>query len=61
VPGYADYLDAISDAAHPKHENMLVWGPERFDPNVIDRKALDTAINQLSEKWKPRQRTPRLK
>ncbi|WP_345947034.1 hypothetical protein [Bradyrhizobium sp. 174] len=39
APGYAEYLDAISDPAHPEHEHMRRWGPERFDPNVIDRKA----------------------
>src|ERR1700704_1325566 len=39
-PGYAEYLDAIGDPAHPEHEQMRrLWGPERFDPNVVDRKA----------------------
>ncbi|MET4046255.1 DNA-binding GntR family transcriptional regulator, partial [Bradyrhizobium sp. RT6a] len=27
APGYAEYLDAISDPAHPEHENMRRWGP----------------------------------
>ncbi|MGY2935022.1 hypothetical protein ACVWZ6_004624 [Bradyrhizobium sp. GM6.1] len=36
APGYAEYLDAISDPAHPEHEHMRRWGPERFDPNVIE-------------------------
>ncbi|YBW38596.1 plasmid pRiA4b ORF-3 family protein [Nitrobacter sp. TKz-YC01] len=31
--------EAIDDPTHPKHESMRIWGPERFDPNVIDRKA----------------------
>ena len=34
APGYAEYLEAISDPAHPEHEHMRRWGPERFDPNV---------------------------
>jgi hypothetical protein len=51
--GYTDYLDAIGDHAHPEHENMRLWGPERFDPNVIDRQTLDAAVNALSEKWMP--------
>ncbi len=54
APGYADYLDAISDPTHPEHENMRRWGPEGFDPTVIDRKALEAAVNALSEIWKPR-------
>ncbi|WP_245435649.1 plasmid pRiA4b ORF-3 family protein [Microvirga calopogonii] len=48
APGYAEYLDAISDPAHPEHEQMRLWGPERFDPNVVDRKALEAAVNALS-------------
>ena len=61
APGYAEYLDAISDTAHPEHEQMRLWGPERFDPNVVDRAELEAAVNALSEKWKPRRRTRRSK
>jgi hypothetical protein len=57
APGYADYLDAIGDPAHPEHEHMRLWGPERFDPNIVDRAELETAVHALSEKWKPRRRT----
>jgi Plasmid pRiA4b ORF-3-like protein len=28
APGYAEYLDAIRDPAHPEHEHMRLWGPE---------------------------------
>lgn len=61
APGYAEYLQAISDPAHPEHEHMRRWGPERFDPNVVDRAELEAAVNALSEKWKPRRRTRRSK
>ena len=61
APGYADYLDAISDPTHPENENMRLWGPDRFDPAVIDRKALEAAVNALSEIWKPRRYKLRLK
>ena len=61
APGYAEYLDAISDLTHPEHENMRIWGPERFDPNVVDRKALEAAVNTLSDTWKPRRRATRTK
>lgn len=57
-PGYADYLEAIGDATHPEHESMLRWGPKAFDPNIVDRKALETAVDALAEKWKPRRRKP---
>jgi Plasmid pRiA4b ORF-3-like protein len=61
APGYADYLEATSDPTHPEHEHMRLWGRERFDPNVVDRAALEAAVNALSENWKPRRRTTRSK
>lgn len=61
APGYAEYLDAIGDPAHPEHEQMRLWGPERFDPNVVDRKALEAAVNALSGIWKPRRHKLRSK
>ncbi|QDM15411.1 plasmid pRiA4b ORF-3 family protein [Tardiphaga sp. vice352] len=61
APGYAEYLDAISDPAHPEHEHMRIWGPERFDPNVIDRETLKAAVNALSGIWKPRRHKLRSK
>ena len=45
APGYAEYLDAIGDPTHPEHEQMHLWGPQRFDPNVLDRKALEAAVD----------------
>ena len=61
APGYAEYLEAISDPAHPEQEHMSLWCPERFDPNVIDRKALKAAVDALSDTWKPRRRAARTK
>ena len=61
APGYAEYLEAIRDPAHPNHEHMRLWGPEQFDPNVVDRKAIEAAVNALSDIWKPRRRTTRSK
>ena len=47
VPGYAGYLEAIGDPTHPEHESMRIWGPERFDPNIIDRQALPCCRQRL--------------
>jgi hypothetical protein len=33
----------------------------RTDPKVVDRKALDAAVNALSENWKPRRHKLRSK
>ncbi|WP_283812948.1 MULTISPECIES: hypothetical protein [Bradyrhizobium] len=40
---------------------MRLWGPEQFDSNALDRKALEAAVNALSEIWKSRRRTTRAK
>jgi hypothetical protein len=40
---------------------MRLWGPERFDPNTVDRKALEVAVNASSDAWKPRRRAMRTK
>lgn len=61
APGYAEYLAAISDPNQPEHEHMRLWGPERFDPNIVDRKALEATIKALSDTWKPRRRATRTK
>jgi hypothetical protein len=60
APGYADYLDAIRDPAHPEHEQLRLWGPEQFNPNVIDRKALEAVVNALSDTWKASRHTAQI-
>jgi hypothetical protein len=36
VPGYEMFLEAISDPAHPDHEEMLEWLGEGFDAEHYD-------------------------
>lgn len=55
-PGYADYLEVFGDPSHPEHDSMRRWGPEAFDPNIVDQKLLESAVAALAEKWKPRRR-----
>ncbi|WFU80555.1 hypothetical protein QA645_39925 [Bradyrhizobium sp. CIAT3101] len=40
---------------------MRLWGVERFDPNAVDRKALEAAVNALSDTWKLRRRATQAK
>lgn len=35
-PGYVDFLDALSDPAHPEHDNMIEWCSGPFDPTAFD-------------------------
>ena len=38
VPGYADFLEAIRDRKHPRHEELLNWVGGGFDPDKFDPK-----------------------
>lgn len=40
--GYADFLEAIADANHPEHDELLEWVGGAFDPEQFD----STAVNQ---------------
>jgi hypothetical protein len=51
------------DRLHLTLQAAFGWtnSPERFDPNVVDRKALEAAVNALSGIWKPRRQKLRSK
>ena len=34
--GYVNFLEAISDPAHPEHEELVAWVGGRFDPDEFD-------------------------
>ncbi|MBL8473598.1 MAG: plasmid pRiA4b ORF-3 family protein [Rhodocyclaceae bacterium] len=36
VWGYGDFLDALDDPEHDRHEEFLDWADENFDPAVFD-------------------------
>lgn len=46
VWGYAEFLEAISDPAHPEHDEMLEWGGEDFDPEAFDADAITAALRR---------------
>ena len=39
TPGYAEFLDAISDPAHEQHNEFLTWVVGAFDPEEFDAAA----------------------
>jgi hypothetical protein len=45
--GYADFLAAISDSAHPEHEAMLEWYGGAFDPEAFSLEAVNQALAHL--------------
>ncbi len=34
--GYGDFVDAVTNASHPRHEERLEWVGEQFDPEEFD-------------------------
>ncbi len=47
VWGYADFLDAIHDDAHPEHDDMLEWCGGAFDPDVFSLEAVNQALRLI--------------
>ncbi len=47
VGGYDEFLEAIQDADHPDHEEMLEWADEDFDPEAFDLEAINKALKKL--------------
>jgi hypothetical protein len=54
--GYLEFLDAISDPAHPGHEEAMDWYGEPFDPEDME---LDTVEAMLSHIRGHRRKGPR--
>ncbi len=42
--GYYDFLDAIRDPKHPRHEEFIEWAGEEFDPNRFDIEETNVAL-----------------
>jgi hypothetical protein len=47
VWGYSDFLDAIRDAAHPEHDDMLEWCGGAFDPESFSLEQVNEALAHL--------------
>jgi Plasmid pRiA4b ORF-3-like protein len=60
-PGYEHFLAAHSDPAHPEHAAMRNWIGGDYDPDRLDRRALEKAVDALADKWRPKPRKPRSK
>ena len=43
--GYPDFLQAISDPAHPEHEDMLEWIGGEFDPEEFDLEKVNQRLH----------------
>jgi hypothetical protein len=45
--GYAAFLTALADPAHPQHAEQLAWAGGAFDPNAFDREGIAACIESL--------------
>ena len=54
--GYEEFLEALGDTAHERHDELREWAPENFDPNDVPLQDLTSAIADLAKAWsrKPR-------
>ncbi|WP_248800347.1 plasmid pRiA4b ORF-3 family protein [Pseudomonas sp. MWU13-2105] len=48
VLGYDEFLTALNDSAHPKHDNVLEWfGDNDFDPTTFDCVRINRSLKQI--------------
>ena len=54
--GYEEFLEALGDPAHERHDELREWAPENFDPTDVPLQDLTSAIADLAKAWsrKPR-------
>lgn len=52
--GYMDFLDAIADPAHERHEELLEWCGGRFDPAEVDEAGIRMRMEKLAKPKAPR-------
>jgi hypothetical protein len=50
-PGYAEFLEAIADPDHERHDEIVEFHDADFDPNAIHFAAIDAEITKLAKRW----------
>jgi hypothetical protein len=58
--GYAEFLEAIADPEHERHDEMTEWYPEDFDPTIVETAWIDKELTKLAKRWS-RKPAPRKK
>ena len=52
--GYAEYLEAINDPQHERHDEMIEWRGPGFDPSAIDAAAIAKELAALAKRFSRR-------
>ena len=50
VGGYAEFLEALADPAHPEHSNYLEWVGGAFDPEAFDLQAANERLGRAARR-----------
>jgi hypothetical protein len=48
APGFQAFLEAITNPAHPDHEDALDWYGDSYDPEDIEREVLDAQLSRIA-------------
>lgn len=49
--GYAEFLEAIGNPKHERHDEFKEWFADDFDPNLVDAGWLAEEVNTLAKRW----------
>lgn len=50
--GYAEYLEAMANTKHERHDEMVEWRGPDFDPTAVDQAAIQRRLNGLAPRRK---------
>lgn len=50
-PGYAEFLEAIADPDHERHDEITEYYDADFDPHTIDFAVIDKELTKLAKRW----------
>jgi hypothetical protein len=50
-PGYAEFLEAIADPDHERHEELTEWYDADFDPNAVNAEVIQQQLASLAKRW----------
>jgi hypothetical protein len=55
--GYAEFLEAIADPKHERHDELTEWIGDDFDPTVVETDWIEQELTTLAKRWS-RKRKP---
>jgi hypothetical protein len=49
--GYGEFLEAIADPSHERHNELKEWFADDFNPHVVDVDWLSQDVAELAQRW----------